>query len=605
MSTHRQIGDHLIEALTQQEIIRLLDALWSTLPAELHDTVLDQLSADTRQTVQHILSPPQPSGDAETVPAHPVSIAKLEQTWSKLWQEWGHVVTEAADEEGPYMTQEAHWEPPYFDQTAFINDLEQIAKKMRPLVQDAFQYEFIPATSFAEALVEAENEIAAAMPDWIEIDEGFYLEENLTYCLLEWEWLQFRDTAQNAFAFAQQIRKWEDTFSYTVLESNAFFDFFIQLPETHLKAIFQGLTQHKDTSPWQNALNNVYSHWHAIYMYGVEQYAPERYHHNLRATIPQYWQNGLPVIEDLLTKKEYRQSLAVIQETVAAMLKSEQVREAWTPDAALLFPLVQRYYNDTTRLENHRILLDYYQQTAKGLGQTALVKTLSLQLIAFEHFFDWERMFKAFAEAAVSEPVRQALFASWRNYIIRRAKPHTWSMWGQRQSQEIWWLSWLIDSIVDEQKGPTWFQEQVTGWLTQLSGEERTSDEDYGFLRLLTKDLTALNKEKQEQYPQFYQVVIRPGELSSADQVSRQAYLKQFASPDLLDRVMKYWQTHLQNFVPKPEAAKKSDYTSHARWMAALRELAPNSYETLLDKWRTEHHRRRNLWQAMASLGLN
>lgn len=129
MSIHRQVGDHLIEVLTQQEIIHLLDALWSTLPAEMHDIVLDQLAPDTRQTVQHILSPPQPTGDSETTPVHPVSIAKLEQTWSKLWQEWDQIVTAAADEEGPYMTQEVHWEPPYFDQTAFINDLQNFVPK--------------------------------------------------------------------------------------------------------------------------------------------------------------------------------------------------------------------------------------------------------------------------------------------------------------------------------------------------------------------------------------------------------------------------------------------------------------------------------------------
>lgn len=39
--------------------------------------------------------------------------------------------------------------------------------------------------------------------------------------------------------------------------------------------------------------------------------------------------------------------------------------------------------------------------------------------------------------------------------------------------------------------------------------------------------------------------------------------------------------------------------------MTALRELAPHSYEALLDKWRANHHRRRNLWQAMSRKGLD
>jgi len=68
---------------------------------------------------------------------------------------------------------------------------------------------------------------------------------------------------------------------------------------------------------------------------------------------------------------------------------------------------------------------------------------------------------------------------------------------------------------------------------------------------------------------------------------------------------MAYWQAHLLNFVPGPEDAHKSDYTAHAQWLAALRELSPLNYETLLEEWRTEHHRRRNLWAALARLGLS
>jgi isochorismate hydrolase len=70
-------------------------------------------------------------------------------------------------------------------------------------------------------------------------------------------------------------------------------------------------------------------------------------------------------------------------------------------------------------------------------------------------------------------------------------------------------------------------------------------------------------------------------------------------------QVIGYWKAHLHSFVPHPEDVHKSDYTQHARWMAALRELAPKNYETLLEKWRVDHHRRRNLWQAMSEMKLN
>jgi hypothetical protein len=600
----RSLGLQLVEALTQQEITRLLDVLLTALPPEIRDKALGQLQPDTRQTVQRILAEPITAAETKAAPAVSISLAKLAQLWASLWQEWGRIVGEAIEEDGAYMTQEVHWEPPYFDETAFIADLEQVAKKMRPLLQSAFEHQFSPGTSFVEALAEAEDDVSTALPEWIYL-ESLDLAENLTFCLLEWEWLTSKEEEQDAFAFAQQILDQEDSFSYLALDSNAFLDFFTQLPETDQKVIFQGLTEHKNQPPWQELLRDTYSHWHAFYMYCVEQYAPEQYLDHLRDTIPQQWQNGLPIIEDFLTKQEYQEGLQVVKETLQAMLKSEQMDETWTPETSLLFVSVNRRYSNAAVLENYQKLLNYYRQIAQHLEQTDLVNILDLQLVAFDHFFDWKAIFKAFAEVSIPQHIHQALFESWRDYIIQRAKPYTYTWgFGQTQSRDMWWLHWLIDSIVDEQKGPAWFQQKMRQWLAQLPGERKALGEDYEFLRLLTKDLTEVDGQSKTQYPQFYQWVIRPDELSTPDQASRQVYLKQYAPDDLMDWVMAYWKVNLQNLVPRPENAEKSDYTSHARWMAALRELAPSDYESLLAKWRVEHQRRRNLWRDLAQLGL-
>lgn len=187
MSTPLSVGNHLFAALTQQEIIRLLDALWSTLPPARQDEVLDQLPPDTRQTVRHILSTPDSAGTADITPDKPMSTAKLEQTWNELWNEWYDIVAEASQEDGQYVIQEKSWESPYFNQYAVMEDLEKIARKIRPLIPHAIEHSFSPDEGFAEAIAMMEDEISAGMPEWIYI-EGFHLEEILTICLLEWEW---------------------------------------------------------------------------------------------------------------------------------------------------------------------------------------------------------------------------------------------------------------------------------------------------------------------------------------------------------------------------------------------------------------------------------
>jgi hypothetical protein len=47
---------------------------------------------------------------------------------------------------------------------------------------------------------------------------------------------------------------------------------------------------------------------------------------------------------------------------------------------------------------------------------------------------------------------------------------------------------------VDDQKGPTWFQQQMTDWLSHLTGQKKDMGEDYESLRLLTKDLSEIDK---------------------------------------------------------------------------------------------------------------
>jgi protease II len=51
--------------------------------------------------------------------------------------------------------------------------------------------------------------------------------------------------------------------------------------------------------------------------------------------------------------------------------------------------------------------------------------------------------------------------------------------------------------------------------------------------------------------------------------------------------------------------ASKSDYTEPAKWLAALRELSPTSYQHLLAEWRIQHKQRRNLWKALEKIGLS
>ncbi|GAP99742.1 hypothetical protein [Leptolyngbya sp. NIES-2104] len=595
-------GQQILSALTQQEIAQLLNVLLEVLPPDLQARSLAQLSEDTQQTIQRILAP-IPDDPPQADDSQPTSIAKQAQTWATLWKAWNKIVSEASQEDGKYIVQEAHWEPPYFDATTLMEDLEGIAVQMQPLLRTAFEHEFAPSDGFVSALMEVEVEASSSLEDWVEITDGLLLKHHLTNALLQWEWLSAHQQNWDAYQFAQHIRECELQFEQIELERDAIFDFFAQLSESEQRCILTGLLTDVETDQWQQELNSTYSSWQRLYLHLIERYAPERYLDSLRQTIPQRWENGLLILEALLAEQKYSESLIIVQETLQALLSFKRVEVDWSPEATLLIAAVNFLYSEEQK--NASQLLGYYRQVAAGLNQTERSNALAVQQIAIAHWSDWSAMFQAFTNTPLSDSTYQGLFQSWRNYVDRRTKPRIWRLYGVPKSLDTWWVLWLIDSIADPQKGATWFQQTITDWLSQLPGDERQLGENYDVLKLLTKDLIEIQNKGKHQHPWFYEVVIRPNESAMESNSSRQAYLKQYAPPDLLDQVMNYWKTHLKAFVPRPEAAKGSEYGAQARWMAALKELSPSNYETLLTQWREVHRRRSNLWKAMQELGLN
>ena len=269
-SSTSSIGEHLLTALTQTEIGRLLDSLLQSLPSELLEKSLSELSPDTQQTIRQILTSPKKSGASKQAPQDsPVSLAKLSQTWSEQWHEWNAIVLEASEEDGDYIEQEHHWEPPYFDNYTFAEDLDKVAGKMRSLLPVAFEHGFTPDEGFASALLEAEGEIIVGIPDWMEFVEGIGLETHVTYCLLQWEWLAAQDQGRDAFQFAQRIRQLESEFSQIGLDDNTLISFLRELSQADQRCILTGLTKEKETLRWKTVLGNTYSPWHWFYMEAI------------------------------------------------------------------------------------------------------------------------------------------------------------------------------------------------------------------------------------------------------------------------------------------------------------------------------------------------
>jgi hypothetical protein len=248
------LGSRIFAALTETEISQLLDELFVVTSDEQRASIFSKLQPDTKATLTQIIAPPQTVESEQTAKAQPTSLAKLAQTWSELWREWNEIISEASQDEGKYIVQEHHWEEPYFDNYTLVEDLEAVAKQMKPLVKTAFENGFSYDDGFAVNLLEAESDISDGIPDWIGIYDGIHLEAAITHCLLEWEWLLAQEQGQDGFKFAENIREWEEKFVHISLDGDTVIDFCSDLPDVQKQLTFAGMTANKDNSLWKRHL---------------------------------------------------------------------------------------------------------------------------------------------------------------------------------------------------------------------------------------------------------------------------------------------------------------------------------------------------------------
>ena len=132
-------------------------------------------------------------------------------------------------EEGEYAIKEEEWEPPYFDSTALADDLEKIAKEMRPVLEPVSQLIDDPEL-FLKAAYQIDNNIGS-FPEWMWAEESCELGPDTTTCLLEWTWSAMEYKQKGTRQFLERMIKLDNDATYLQLDTKASLDFFASLPE--------------------------------------------------------------------------------------------------------------------------------------------------------------------------------------------------------------------------------------------------------------------------------------------------------------------------------------------------------------------------------------
>ena len=598
MQKAQSVGQKVIEALTEEQLTRLLDVLLEEDHVVLRRG-LPQLDQETARTVELILTQHQKDSE-EDATASLLSRDKLEEVWEGLWERWNRTVAQLGDEDGAYSVQEVHWEPPYFDGFSLSRDLEGIAEQMLPCLEQAFE-SFHEPELFSSALIDIEESMAE-YPEWmgVEYEEPVTLGPCTTQCLLRWIWMDSGLSVDQGWSFLDSLNSLCNTLEMVELEAPECGRFVSSLPVEQARKIFhhfdtfwESVGREDHASPWvhlRDALNR--------------QFSPEDYLATCKAHLDANWLYGLDLIEDSLSKQDYDSAEAWLSKTSASYLLLP-VEAGWLPEQSLFIEHAQlislKEHNDIEKLFQAWITVERHLENS--LRRAAA----ELQQAAFKHQFQIDRVLDACQvpmEATETREALEPLLQAWKDHLafLSGFTPDT------EEPEGDWsWLHWLIEARRKGEGHEHVFQKKIQGWLQQLMDKPEQIHSNYDTLSCLTLDLNHIS-ELGQRCPMLIHVLDIDNPAYHLDEeltTERHAQLSRFASDGLVQLTMNVWESCLHLLVPDPSTARKSNYMAHAKWLKALEEINPSACQAVLQSWQQTHKRRRNLWQALRDAGLN
>jgi hypothetical protein len=578
------IGMRLAEALTEDQIIHLLDTAFRMWGTDGMRQLISRVNQDVAATLAQLLDPVAPPKERI------VSDDKLMEEWRELWEHWGDIVAELGDERGRYADQEHDWEAPYFAAESLSEDLDRVAEQMLSLLQNVHEIGEEDDGAFAGALLEIERGIKG-FPEWMGADQNECgLGPATTRCLLEWE----RLVAGGSVAkLAQAIAMLEDRLENLYLSPDAVVEFFETLPEGGKREVYTHIDSHRQEPLWRERLKFSHSTWHRIYYAFRAAFDPEGYIDDCRELLHSHWHYGFPLIEYLVAGGKYAEADEVAGQTAVSLLKTD-----WQPEQSLLISVPNTSIHYGSPSEDVSRLLKDWLAIAEQLGRKERTAALRFQLVLYEHPHDWDRVAEGFHQfnRTPFRPTAARLLGQWQDYVV-----HAQVGWGtgiKKVSPECWPM-WLLAAGMAEAPDGARFIAKTSEWLRSLLPMSKKQFEaQQALLALLTCDLMHFH-EPAGKYRRLQEAICRAMSGDPPSTASRRAWLQKMQAGQLTALIMQCWTKHVAQLVPDPGETGGPGYSHNVRWLAALHELDPAAGQKLVKRWKELHKRRRNLWMAI------
>ncbi len=595
-----QLARQLLDGLTSEQLVgllaRLLDGVSETEWAEF----CDDLDSDTGTVFLRLIES-QPEAGTEDETDDLTSDARFAQQFRAAVISLANVVDALGDEDGDYVCQEHHWETPDFDAYQVAKDIEACAKELLPLIPRAAELELEEDDWFLDLCHDITDGIEM-YPEYIYTEEGVCLERAATECVLTWLDLHVESEA----SFLKKLVEFMDTPGLVALDDGTVSTYLLEgWTENRRRALYHAIRDRRSSDEaFRDETDKPHMLWHKIrYALAGEFDAVGRIE-IAEASVAEDWKKGVELVDAAVADGNQARALEFCRKTVSAYHCQRSFgREIDSFDPGIT-PLCGYRSMDQASPPLARILSLWADLAAKD-GDVVLAEQLTVQKALFTRIEDWTAVKHAFAQAGSAETT--GLFEDWKKLTLERQHGISYLGVGRRAAPV--WPEWLIDAGFAGRFEA--FTEKAMLWLAEKA-EPKKKKALPGFLARrqihdwppqlsLTADLFSLDSAP-EQYPTLKAMLAQHCKLS--DCPARREWLGNTDVPRLTAGAVEFVRGNAAHLIPSP-GSMNGDYESAAGWLAAAREVAPETARDTLRHWQDEYRRRRNLWRDLHAHGFD
>ena len=453
---------------------------------------------------------------------------------------------------------------------------------------------------FRDALLEIKNGVSS-YPEWMGEGECV-LGPITTTCFLKWEWCAKSARENGTQEFLERLRGTEDELKAIDFDDGAFEAFFTSLPGSSQREILDAMRKIGTAAHWQDRFSSSHSKWHRLLNALLAQFDTKSYLEDCMVQLDQEWSYGLPLIAHLMKKHDLVRADDVVAKTFASLLRFGFERnEEWIPEEKLLIERLK--YHSPSPDAGVMKLLACASTVAKGRRNADRAAIMDLQKVIYRDMYRWDEVSTAFRKllgSSLGKPARM-LLGRWENLM---AKESFRNLNADKVELADTWVSWLIEARIDDAKGRKWFQTQVRKWLVFLKADPKQFHDSRSQIIALAGDLSSVTSLKKS-HPHFAKLSLSEEDYGVKRCASaRRGWLQKMGADSIVPSLIACVKKNALDLVPDPEHACGSHYEEHAQWLRTVKEIDPSACRTIIDRWKTQHKRRRNLWDSLKRAGL-